>query len=125
MPQNPLDITGHYNNQTLDANNSTVDDAEEHYAYAGRYADALHFNRLQNYDHDEQFLSPMRHLNTICFQGHQLSWDSERKSFAKVTTNTGHWGPNVYPGCRAVRNGENAFLKDMEYEKMMVGAARN
>jgi len=125
MPQNPLDITGHYNNQTLDANNSTVDDAEEHYAFAGRYADALHFNRLQNYDHDEQFLSPMRHLNTICFQGHQLSWDSERKSFAKVTTNTGHWGPNVYPGCRAVRNGENAFLKDMEYEKMMVGAARN
>lgn len=125
VPQNPLDITGHYNNQTLDANNSTVDDAEEHYAYAGRYADALHFNRLQNYDQDEQFLSPMRHLNTICFQGHQLSWDSERKSFAKVTTNTGHWGPNVYPGCRAVRNGENAFLKDMEYEKMMVGAARN
>jgi hypothetical protein len=124
-PQNPLDITGHYNNQTLDANNSTLDDDKEHYEGANKYAARLGFNRLQNYDQNDQFLSPMRHLNTVCFQGHQLSWDSEKKSFAKVTTNTGHWGPNVYPGCRAVRNGENAFLKDMEYEKLAVGGARN
>ena len=125
-PQNPLDITGHYNNHTLDANNSTIDDENEHYAGADTYANGpLGFNRLQNYDQNDQFLSPMRHLNTVCFQGHQLSWDSEKKSFAKVTTNTGHWGPNVYPGCRAVRNGENAFLKDMEYEKLAVGGARN
>ncbi len=124
-PQNPLDITGHYNNNTLDANNSTVDDDKPHYTGAIEYAKTLGFNRLQNYDQDEQFLSPMRHLNTVCFQGHQLSWDSEKKSFGRVTTNTGHWGPNVYPGCRAVRNGENAFLKDMEYEKLAVGASRN
>ena len=125
-PQNPLDITGHYNNHTLDANNSTIDDENEHYEGADTYANGpLGFNRLQNYDQNEQFLSPVRHLNTVCFQGHQLSWDSERKTFAKVTTNTGHWGPNVYPGCRAVRNGENAFLKDMEYEKLAVGGARN
>jgi hypothetical protein len=123
--QNPLDITGSYNNHTLDANNSTLDDDEDHYEGASDYARTLGFNRLQNYDQDEQFLSPMRHLNTVCFQGHQLTWDSEKKSFARVTTNTGHWGPNVYPGCRAVRNGENAFLKDMEYEKMAVGGARN
>ena len=124
-PQNPLDISGAYNNQTLDANNSTLDDEDEHYPNAAAYASALGFDRLQNYDQNEQFLSPMRHLNTVCFQGHQLSWDSERKSFSKVTVNTGHWGPNVYPGCRAVRNGENAFLKDMEYEKMAVGGALN
>merc|ERR1711865_912202 len=124
-PQNPLDITGHYNNNTLDANNSTVDDDKPHYTGAIEYAKTLGFHSLQNYDQDEQFLSPMRHLNTVCFQGHQLSWDSEKKSFGRVTTNTGHWGPNVYPGCRAVRNGENAFLKDMEYEKLAVGASRN
>ena len=124
-PQNPLDITGHYNNNTLDANNSTIDDDDEHYTGADLYAPALGFDRLQNFGQTEQFLSPMRHLNTVCFQGHQLSWDTERKSFAKITTNTGHWGPNVYPGCRAVRNGENAFLKDMEYEKMAIGGARN
>lgn len=123
--QNPLDISGHYNAHTLDANNSTVDDVEPHYEGAEDYASTLGFDRLQNYDQNEQFLSPMRHLNTVCFQGHQLSFDSEKKTFAKVTTNTGHWGPNVYPGCRAVRNGENAFLKDMEYEKMAVGGSRN
>ena len=123
--QNPLDIAGHYNAHTLDANNSTVDDVEPHYEGAEEYANTMGFDRLQNYDQNEQFLSPMRHLNTVCFQGHQLSFDSEKKTFAKVTTNTGHWGPNVYPGCRAVRNGENAFLKDMEYEKMAVGGSRN
>jgi len=123
--QNPLDISGHYNAHTLDANNSTVDDVEPHYKGAEEYANTMGFDRLQNYDQNEQFLSPMRHLNTVCFQGHQLSFDSEKKTFAKVTTNTGHWGPNVYPGCRAVRNGENAFLKDMEYEKMAVGGSRN
>jgi hypothetical protein len=123
--QNPLDISGHYNAHTLDANNSTVDDVEPHYKGAEDYANTMGFDRLQNYDQNEQFLSPMRHLNTVCFQGHQLSFDSEKKTFAKVTTNTGHWGPNVYPGCRAVRNGENAFLKDMEYEKMAVGGSRN
>jgi len=124
-PANPLDITGHYNNHTLDANNSTIADDDEHYANAGAYARALGFDRLQNYDNDERFLSPMRHLNTVCFQGHQLTYDTEKKSYSRVTVNTGHWGPNVYPGCRQVRNGENAFLKDMEYEKYSVGRALN
>merc|ERR1712166_40837 len=54
-PQNPLDITGHYNNNTLDANNSTVDDDKPHYTGAIEYAKTLGFNRLQNYDQDEQF----------------------------------------------------------------------
>merc|ERR1712166_1314161 len=81
--------------------------------------------RLQNYDQDERFLSPMRHLNTVCFQGHQLTYDTEKKTYSRITVNTGHWGPNVYPGCRQVRNGENAFLKDMEYEKYTVGRALN
>lgn len=115
--QNPLDITGHYNTQTLDANNSTLDNSMEHYPNAGKYSQALGFDNLQNYGHSEQFLSPMRNLNTVCFQGHQLSYDPKTEKFSKITINTGAWGPNVYPGCRSVRNGENAFLKDMEYEK--------
>ena len=124
-PLNPLDITGSFNSQTLDVNNTTLNDNEEHYQGARKYADKLGFNNIQNYGEEEQFLSPMRHLNTVCFQGHQLSYDKRSDSFARVTVNTGHWGPNVYPGCRAVRNGENAFLKDMEYEKIAVGGTRN
>lgn len=118
---NPLDITGRYNPQTLDMNNSTIDNSTNHYPNAPAYARALGFDRLQNYGNNDQFLSPMRHLNTVCFQGHQLAYDPKKESFTKITLNTGHWGPNVYPGCRAVRNGENAFLKDMEYEKYRVG----
>jgi hypothetical protein len=118
---NPLDITGRYNPQTLDMNNSTIDNSTDHYPNAQLYAQALGFDRLQNYGSTDQFLSPMRHLNTVCFQGHQLSYDAKKEAFTRITLNTGHWGPNVYPGCRAVRNGENAFLKDMEYEKYRVG----
>ena len=114
---NPLDITGHYSAQTLDIQNSRLDLSQEHYPGAGAYADALGFDRLQNYGSQDQFLSPVRHLNTVCFRGHQLSYDSKKGTYSKITLNTGHWGPNVYPGCRSVRNGENAFLKDMEYEK--------
>ncbi len=114
---NPLDITGRYSNQVLDARNSTVQDNIDHYPNARKYSDILGFNQLQNYGNADEFLAPVRHLNTICFKGHQMSFDKNKKTFSKISINTGHWGPNVYPGCRSVRNGENAFLKDMEYEK--------
>ena len=119
---NPLDITGHYSSQTLDLTNAQLSNTNPHYPNADAYSSALGFDRLQVYGApDENFLSPVRHLNTVCFQGHQLEYDSNKKAFTKITLNTGHWGPNVYPGCRSVRNGENAFLKDMEYEKYRVG----
>jgi len=119
--QNPLDISGHYSNQVLNMGNTTLSADGEHYPGADLYSSALGFDRLQNYGNPDNFLAPVRHLNTVCFQGHQLSYDSKKDSFNKLTMNTGHWGPNVYPGCRSVRNGENAFLKDMEYEKYRVG----
>jgi hypothetical protein len=113
---NPLDITGHYNPQTLDETNSQLDDSKPHFPFAGAYASVLNFNALSNYGNGDTFLSPLRHLNTVCFQGHQVS-KGPTGTFDKIVINTGHWGPNVYAGCRSVRNGENAFLKDMEYEK--------
>ena len=119
--QNPLDITGSYSNDVLNTSNTTITDNKLHYPHADKYSTALGFDRLQNYGSDEQFLSPIRHLNTICFQGHQMAYDAKKEGFTKITMNTGHWGPNVYPGCRSVRNGENCFLKDMEYEKYRVG----
>ena len=114
--QNPLDLTGSYSSHVLDATNSRLE-IKEHYKDAAKYAAALGFNSLQHYgENPDNFLSPIRHLNTVCFQGHMLTKDADGK-YTQVTVNTGHWGPNVYPGCRSVRNGENAFLKDMEYEK--------
>ena len=119
--QNPLDITGTYSNKVLNATNTTINDRVAHYPNANAYSTKLGFDRLQDYGVEGQFLSPIRHLNTICFQGHQLQYDKKKEGFTKITVNTGHWGPNVYPGCRSVRNGENCFLKDMEYEKYRVG----
>lgn len=120
--QNPLDITGYYSSDVLNTSNTTLPDTEEHYPNATLYKAALGFDQLQNYVGDtDRFLAPVRHLNTVCFQGHQLSYDAKKEGFTKITMNTGHWGPNVYPGCRSVRNGENCFLKDMEYEKYRVG----
>lgn len=124
---NPLDITGQYNTQTLDANNSTFRDETPHYTSADDYSKALGFDRLQSFGRDasaDQFLSPVRSLNTVCFQGHQLQFNPTKGDFSKIIMNTGMWGPNVYPGCRAVRNGENAFLKDMEYEKTRLANLR-
>lgn len=120
--QNPLDISGKYSNDVLNTNNTSIDDNKIHYPCADLYNTAMGFDNLQNYGQAEEFLSPVRHLNTICFQGHQLQYDDSSKKFSKITMNTGHWGPNVYPGCRSVRNGENCFLKDMEYEKYRVGS---
>lgn len=119
--QNPLDISGFYSNQVLNMGNTTISTSDEHYPNADKYSTALGFDRLQNYGNPDNFLAPVRHLNTICFQGHQLTYNDKKEGFTTITMNTGHWGPNVYPGCRAVRNGENAFLKDMEYEKYRVG----
>jgi len=118
--QNPLDITGFYSNQVLNMGNTTLPTDNEHYPNADKYSTALGFDRLQNYGNPDNFLAPVRHLNTICFQGHQLTYNAKKEGFTTITMNTGHWGPNVYPGCRSVRNGENAFLKDMEYEKYRV-----
>jgi hypothetical protein len=118
--QNPLDITGSYSNDILDLNNSQLEE-KPHYPNARDISEYLGFDNLQNYGRpNEQFLAPVRHLNTTCFQGCQLNYDKSTKKHTDLIVNTGHWGPNVYPGCRAVRNGENAFLKDMEYEKLSV-----
>ena len=65
--------------------------------------------------------------NDIVYQGHQFWWKEHREqqgaggerafgSYTGVTTNTGHWGKNVYPGCGRVRNGEEVYLKDCSWD---------
>jgi hypothetical protein len=120
---NPLDLTGHYGDAILNDQNSDLNNDIEHYPHAGELSKKYFFRELGNLvGMDDRFLAPLRHLNTVCFRGHSLSYDTKTKQHSKITINTGHWGPNVYPGCRAVRNGENTFLKDMEYAKLRVGA---
>jgi len=124
MPKimNPLDLTGFYGSNILNDQNSNLTDDKPHYPMAEQLSDLYQFGQYSNYTGGEDaFLAPIRHLNTICFRGHTITWSQAKESHTAITLNTGHWGPNVYPGCRAVRNGENTFLKDMEYAKYRVG----
>jgi len=124
MPKimNPLDLTGFYGSNILNDQNSNLTDDKPHYPMAEQLSDLYQFGNYSNYTGGEDaFLAPIRHLNTICFRGHTITWSQAKESHTAITLNTGHWGPNVYPGCRAVRNGENTFLKDMEYAKYRVG----
>ena len=71
-----------------------------------------------------QFLTVLRSLNTLCWRGMTLKKEGKDDDDGKWVVehvNTGHWGPNVYPGVRSVRMGENTFMKDMGYEKVKMG----
>ena len=82
----------------------------------------------------EKFLTVLRSLNTLCWRGMTLKNEGGKLSADKKTTtdgkwvvehvNSGHWGPNVYPGVRSVRMGENTFIKDMGYEKVKMGLCK-
>jgi hypothetical protein len=77
----------------------------------------------------EQFLSVLRSLNTLCWRGmtlKEVDKDASGKNGKWVVehVNSGHWGPNVYPGVRSVRMGENTFIKDMGYEKVKMGLCK-
>jgi hypothetical protein len=120
--ENPLDLTGSYGPTILNDQNSDLEGRGPHYPNADAITKKYGFDQLSAFTSDDRFLAPIRSLNTVCFRGHSLSYDNKSKAHTKITINTGHWGPNVYPGCRAVRNGENTFLKDMEYAKLRVAS---
>lgn len=67
-------------------------------------------------DPEHPFLeNVMDRRNTVCYQGHQFTYSRQTKEHTMVQRNTGHWGPNVYPGCGVVRAGEAQHLRDMNY----------
>lgn len=119
---NPLDIAGAYEGNILDEVPTDLSDKSDGlYPLSAIYDKYFGFRNIKTYDQDQaQFLSPLRHNNTVTWQGMQLEYrnSSEGGKFDRVTLATGHWGPNCYAGCKSVRTGENAFLKDMEYEKI-------
>lgn len=59
--------------------------------------------------------------NTICYRGHQISFDVNTRQHSAITVNTGHWGPDVYPGCGRVRAGESVSLDKKNYTQAING----
>lgn len=62
----------------------------------------------------DEFQNRVQRINTVCFQG--CEGRSDNGVFRVSRLNTGHWGENVYPGVRRVRDGENSFMKDCNYQ---------
>jgi len=60
--------------------------------------------------------------NTVCFQGHQSLYNpSNGGMFDIIIKNTGHWGPNVYPGVGKVRNGHQKVVETVNYNNLYGG----
>ena len=63
---------------------------------------------------EDEFMTRVKRVNTVCWRGMELN-----EAGKPVHLNTGHWGQNVYPGVKAIREGQNAFMKDMNWADKM------
>ena len=63
----------------------------------------------------DEFLNRIQRINTVCYRGCE-GRRGDDETFKITQLNQGHWGENVYPGVRRVRDGENTFMKDCNYQ---------
>jgi hypothetical protein len=54
-------------------------------------------------------------VNTIVFQGFQKMYKNSDPKPVKVIRNTGHHGPQIYPGCGKIRQGQDYEYKQITY----------
>jgi hypothetical protein len=73
------------------------------------------FGKMDDCEDDDTFRAQQRTQNKHCYRGHQFAYDPSCGMHSAVTRNTGHWGPNVYPGCGRVRAGEMKYLEKQNY----------
>jgi len=104
----PIDLSGRFHDEG-NTDEEHIQGCEVHRIKWHRHA------RNNKTCEEDEFLASDERVNTVCYQGHQFSYDTESGKHTVVTRNTGHWGPNVYPGCGVVRAGEAAGLRDMHY----------
>ena len=114
---NPIDLTGKLHPTLYQDTDISQRDLEVSMYPGARYlCEYLELKKLSSYTSDatETFLSPFKYLNTIAFQGAQYMYNAHQGQWCDRIQNTGHWGPNVYNGCKGVRCGDNAFLKEVD-----------
>jgi len=111
-PQSPLDMSGYFGGHG-------APNTKPHMAGAGYHQINGNWSQMSADNEDDD---PMRSIlenehkvNTVCYQGHQFNYSLTTRMYDKVTRNTGHWGPNVYPGCAAVRAGEAHSFRECHY----------
>jgi hypothetical protein len=121
-----LDMTGRFHQTVYDIFNEQ--DAQiEHYSGSGSAYEDMSLNMLEPYRKNEtdEYIQRVQRFNTVCFRGMQYTLmkkdgtpaaEGTADAEMKIThLNTGHWGTNIYAGVRKVREGENAFMKQCDY----------
>lgn len=114
-----LDITGRFAPSIFDTFKDNSPQITEHYHGSGEVYEALRMDQIDMYRStpEDQYLTRVKRVNTVCFRGMQLK--KVKDDIKPTHLNTGHWGENVYPGCRKVRDGEMTFIKDMDWASKM------
>jgi hypothetical protein len=117
---NPLDISGRFHQFQQDGFIDQVKFRKLHYSTAGRYNAHWGFrvdnDLMAELDEPMHVSGPPAH-NTVCYNGHTYLYDRVTSKHSIPQVNTGHWGPNVYPGVKQVRSGQLMELKEMDYHK--------
>jgi hypothetical protein len=141
MP-NPIDLSGSYKKEMYSSEALTresvgnefflskdMSDAEKQgmFSTLDYYKQKWSFGKNQStpgFSHPGTFQAGMRaRANTVCFQGHQFSWCRTGSGidgsggYTNVTANTGHFGPDVYPGCGMVRRGQAKVLEKQGWNR--------
>lgn len=109
LSENPISLTGYFA--------QSARDAQPHFSSAPYYRNVWNFSDDDQTD-DFNVYGHQQYQNSVCYQGHQFYWREHQDgggSHTAVTINTGHWGPDVYPGCGKVRRGEMKFLDKQDY----------
>lgn len=116
---NVIDITGRFAPSIYDTFKDNSANIQEHYAGSGAVYKALNMSTVDMYrsTHEDEYLTRVKRVNTVCWRGHEMIKDD--KGVKPVQLNTGHLGENIYPGLRKVLDGENSFVKDMDWASKM------
>lgn len=113
-----IDITGRFHPSVYERFHGDFQSAQrEHYHASKTVYEALGMSDMDPYratDADE-FVNRVQRINTVCFRGCEGT-KSDQNVFKVTQLNQGHWGPDVYPGVRRVRDGENSFMRDCNYQ---------
>ena len=113
-----IDITGRFHPSVYERFHGDFQSAQrEHYPASKTVFEALQLSDMDPYratDADE-FVNRVQRINTVCFRGCEGT-TSDAGVFKVTQLNQGHWGENVYPGVRKVRDGENSFMRDCNYQ---------
>lgn len=116
---NPLDITGRFAQNVPHLANLDQEIGNPgglHYPGADFYANAWRMNNSSQKLEAEFVPLQVNAHNTLCFQGHQMTYNPASRAYDLTTLNTGHFGPRIYPGCGQVRSMKNSkYLQAVSY----------